>query len=136
MIDNPILSFELTNEQANKINAKNTGIIAYGKVPLMLTRNCPIKNSIGCYECGKKGKLTDRKGYEFEVLCSNYPCVELLNTVPIYMLDRLREIKTDFIHFYFSTETPTEVEHIIELYSKGAKPDFKYTRGLYQRGTM
>lgn len=136
MIENPILSFELTLEQANKISAENTGIIAYGKVPLMLTRNCPIKNSIGCYECGKNGRLTDRKGYEFEVLCSEYPCVEMLNSVPIYMLDRLNEIKTDFIHFYFSTETASQVEHIIKLYENKAKPDFKYTRGLYQRGTI
>lgn len=136
MIENPILSFELTLEQVNKISAENTGIIAYGKVPLMLTRNCPIKNSIGCYECGKNGRLTDRKGYEFEVLCSEYPCVEMLNSVPIYMLDRLNEIKTDFIHFYFSTETVSQVEHIIKLYENKAKPDFKYTRGLYQRGTI
>ena len=136
MIDNPILSFELTLEQANKINAENTGIIAYGKIPLMLTRNCPVKSSIGCYECNKNGRLTDRKGYEFEVLCSAYPCVEMLNAHPIYMLDRLSEIKTDFIHFYFSTETRAEVEKIIALYKSGSKLDFKYTRGLYQRGTM
>ncbi len=136
LINHPLLSFELTLEQANKINAENTGIIVYGKMPLMLTRNCPIKNSIGCYECAKQGKLTDRKGYEFEVLCSKYPCVEMLNTHPIYMLDRLREVKTDFVHFYFSTETADEVSHIIELYKKGGKPDFKYTRGLYQRGTL
>lgn len=136
MIDNPILSFELTLEQANKINAENTGIIVYGKMPLMLTRNCPVKNSIGCYECAKQGRLTDRKGFEFEVLCSKYPCVEMLNTHPLYMLDRLREVKTDFIHFCFTTENADEVSRIIDLYKKGAKPDFKYTRGLYQRGTF
>ena len=136
MIDNPILSFELTLEQANRINAENTGIIVYGKMPIMLTRNCPIKNSIGCYACAKQGKLTDRKGYEFEVLCSKYPCVEMLNTHPIYMLDRLSEIKTDFVHFYFSNEKADEVSHIIDMYKKGCKPDFKYTRGLYQRGTF
>ncbi len=136
LIDNPILSFELMLEQANKINAKNTGIIVYGKVPLMLTRNCPIKTSIGCYECNKKGKLTDRKGYEFPVICSDYPCVEMLNCVPIYMLDRMDEVKTDFAHFYFSTESVEEVENIILLNEKKAKPPFKYTRGLYQRGAI
>lgn len=135
-IDNPILSFELTMEQANKINAKNTGVIVYGHVPLMLTRNCPIKSSIGCYECNMQGRLTDRKGYEFPVICSDYPCVELLNPIPIYMSDRMNEIKTDFAHFYFSTETMEEVEKIIEMHNKGVKPDFKYTRGLYQRGTL
>lgn len=135
-IDNPILSFELTMEQANRINAKNTGVIVYGHIPLMLTRNCPIKSSIGCYACNMRGRLTDRKGYEFPVICSDYPCVELLNPIPIYMSDRMHEIKTDFVHFYFSTETREEVETIIEMHKKGIKPDFKYTRGLYQRGTL
>lgn len=136
IINHPILSFELTLEHANRINAPDTGIIVYGKVPLMLTRNCPVKNSIGCSECGRKGKLTDRKGYEFEVICSQYPCAELLNSVPVYMLDRMNEVKTDFAHFYFSTETKKEVEKILKLCESGAKPDFRYTRGLYQRGTL
>ena len=136
MIDNPILSFELTLEQANRIDAHNTGVIAYGKIPLMLTRNCPVKKSIGCGECKKNGSLTDRKGYKFDVICSNYPCAEILNPVPIYMLDRLDEIKTDFINFYFTTESANEVEQIIELYKSGAKPPFQFTRGLYQRGTL
>ncbi|MCH5320738.1 MAG: U32 family peptidase [Eubacterium sp.] len=135
-IDNPILSFELTLEQANKVNADNTGLIVYGRVPLMLTRNCPVKASIGCYECAKNGTLTDRKGYKFPVICSDYPCVEILNSVPIYMLDRMSEVKTDFAHFYFSTETVNDVKKIIRMYEKGEKPDFKYTRGLYQRGTL
>jgi putative protease len=136
LINNPILSFELTLEQTNNINADNTGVIVYGRLPLMLTRNCPVKSSIGCYECGKQGKLVDRKGYEFPIICSEYPCVELLNCVPIYMLDRMNEVKTDFAHFIFSTESCKDVENIIEMYNSGAKPNFKYTRGLYQRGTL
>lgn len=136
MIHNPILSFELTLEQANRINAANTGIIVYGYVPLMLTRNCPVQSSIGCCECNRKGRLTDRKGYEFPVICSDYPCVEILNSVPIYMLDRMNEVKTDFAHFYFSVESAKDVEKIINMYETGEKPDFKYTRGLYQRGTL
>lgn len=132
-IDNPILSFELTTAQLEKINTENTGAIIYGRVPLMLTRNCPVKNSIGCYECNKNGKLTDRKGIEFSVICSDYPCVEILNSVPIYMLDRMNEIKADFGHFYFSTESTKEIEHLIRLYENGAGYDKKYTRGLYYR---
>ena len=136
MISSPILSFELTLEQANSINAVDTGIIAYGRLPLMLTRNCPVKNDIGCFECNKNGRLSDRKGFGFPVICTDYPCVEILNSVPIYMLDWLDEIKTDFIHFYFSTESKAQIEKIIQFYEKGEKPDFKYTRGLYQRGAM
>ncbi len=136
MIENPLLSFELTLSQANAVAADGTGIIAYGRLPLMLMRNCPVKAQIGCDRCRKHGELTDRKGYRFPVVCDGYPCVELLNSVPVYMLDRLDEIKTDFAHFYFTTETRDEVANIIKKAETGAKPDFKYTRGLYQRGTV
>ena len=120
----------------HSINARDTGLIVYGKVPLMLTRSCPVKNDIGCARCAKNGSLTDRKGYEFPVICSKYPCVELLNSVPVYMLDIMSEVKTDFAHFYFSNESQREIEEIIRLYEAGEKPDFKYTRGLYKRGTF
>lgn len=136
--ENTILSFELTTKQANAINGNNTGLIVYGRLPLMLTRNCPIKSSVGCKAC--KGRITDRMGCDFPVMCDDYPCVEIFNSVPVYMLDRLNEIKTDFAHFCFSTETREQVEKIIDLYNKNkkekTKPDFKYTRGLYQRGAV
>ena len=134
MFNSPILSFELTLNQANRINAEDTGIIAYGKVPLMLTRNCPIKNRIGCDKCRKNGTLTDRKGYKFPVLCSSYPCVEILNPTPIVMSDKMDEIKTDFIHFYFTNETKEEIRSIISLYKFNKFCEKNYTRGLYYRG--
>lgn len=135
-INAPIVSFELTVDEANRINACDTGMIAYGRLPLMLTRNCPVKNNIGCEKCGRKGTLTDRKGIKFPVVCSPYPCVEILNSVPLYMGDRMREIKTDFIHFYFTDESTKEIEKIIALYQNGSRADFDYTRGLYYRGVF
>lgn len=132
LFNSPILSFEATLEQTNRIGAKDTGIIGYGYLPLMLTRNCPIKNHLGCSCC--TGKLTDRKGFEFKVKCSPYPCVEVLNPVPVYMGDRQKEIKTDFIHFYFTDESKNQVEQIINLFKTGGQFDGKYTRGLTYRG--
>ncbi len=132
IFNSPILSFEATLEQTNRIGANDTGIIGYGYLPLMLTRNCPIKNHLGCSRC--TGKLTDRKGFEFKVKCSPYPCVEVLNPVPVYMGDRQKEIKTDFIHFYFTDESKNQVEQIINLFKTGSQFDGKYTRGLTYRG--
>ena len=134
MINSPILSFELTLKQANSINAQDTGIIAYGKVPLMISRNCPVKNRKGCEKCGKRGYLTDRKGYKFPVICSSYPCVELLNPLPIWMGDKIDEIKTDFIHFYFTDENESEISQIVKMYKNKAESTAQYTRGLYFRG--
>lgn len=135
-IKNPILSFELTLKQANRIDAQNTGVIVYGRIPLMLTRNCPVQSGAGHCINKRNCRLTDRKGYEFPVICSDYPCVELLNSVPICLSDIMDEVKTDFAHFYFSTENKKEVEKIIRMYENGEKPDFKFTRGLYRRGTI
>ena len=134
MVDSPILSFEMTINQANSINAKDTGIIAYGKIPLMISRNCPVKNRIGCEKCRKNGVLTDRKGYKFPVICSPYPCVEILNPLPIVLSDKLSDIKTDFIHFYFTDETEEEIRQIISLYKFNKFCEKNYTRGLYYRG--
>lgn len=136
LINSPVLSFELTARQLSKICADEAGALVYGRLPLMLMRNCPVKNDIGCNKCGKNGRLTDRTGAEFPVICSNFPCSELLNSVPLYMLDRLDEIKTDFHQFYFSVESKKQVEHIISLYESREKPDFKFTRGLYKRGVL
>lgn len=135
-INSPILSFELALDKANAVNAAETGIIVYGRLPLMLTRNCPVKSNIGCVKCGKKGRLTDRKGVEFPVRCSPYPCVEVLNSVPLYMADRMKEVKSDFAHFYFTDESLQQVEKIIALYQNGSKAPFDYTRGLYYRGVL
>ena len=134
MFNSPIISFEATLEQISKISVPDKGVIAYGRLPLMITRNCPIKNHLGCNNC--TGILTDRKGFDFPVLCSKYPCVEILNSTVLYMGDRQNEINADFLHFYFTTESKSQVEKIISSFESGAPLDEKYTRGLYYRGVL
>lgn len=136
MIKSPILSFEMTLAAANAVEAEDTGVIVYGRLPLMLTRNCPVKCAAGSCRGKNECCLTDRKGCVFPVICSSYPCVEILNSVPLCLSDKMDRVKTDFAHFYFSTESRQEVENIIGLFKKGEKPDFKFTRGLYRRGTL
>ncbi len=133
LIDNPILSFELTLNQSNRISAENTGVIVYGRLPLMLTRNCPVKESVGHCKNKRNCMLTDRKGLEFPVICSDFPCVEILNSVPLCLSDKMSDVKTDFAHFMFTTESQKEVEHIINIFENQSSPDFKFTRGLSYR---
>lgn len=135
--DEVILSPEMTCAQINKIKSDiNCGIICYGKLPLMLTRNCPIKNSFTCAECKKRGQLTDRKNINFAVDCSTGTS-EILNSVPIYILDELNKFANlDFFVFKFTTETKKECEEIIENYFSRRKADIKFTRGLYFRGVI
>lgn len=133
------LSPELTLKDLAKISGRvPRGIIAYGRLPLMLTRNCPIKNGKTCAECKSNSYLTDRMGKKFPVVC-NMGYSEILNCQPIYMADRMSEIENmDFITFYFTKEKPELCENILEAYRKGKKlsDSSSYTRGLYYRGAI
>lgn len=129
------VSAELTLSKMKKLGGEiPRGMIAYGSIPLMLTRNCPIRNGKTCDKCGGNSYLTDRLGVKFPVVCSN-GCSEVLNSRPIYLAERLGEIENmDFITLYFTKETKSQVQEIIKAYQNGDKPSMEYTRGLYYRG--
>lgn len=130
------ISFEMTLEQISKLGGNiKRGIVAYGRLPLMLTRNCPIANSeSGCLSCKTPKSITDRKGVKFPVMC-NFGCSEILNSVPLYLADRLHETKNiDFIVLRFSVENSVETEEKLHCFLKKQKSDEKFTRGLYYRG--
>lgn len=132
-----VLSPEMTLLQASRVgDAAKTGLIVYGRLPLMITRNCPIKNGKTCADCGGKSVLTDRLGVTFPIVCEN-GYSQVLNSRPIYMADRLSE--TDFVDFnllWFTNESPEECKSVLGKYMSNAPaPDTKdFTRGLYYRG--
>ncbi len=129
------LSPELTLKKLSKVGGKvKRGIIGYGRLPLMLTRNCPVKNGTDCTECKSNKFLTDRKNMKFPVVC-HFGASETLKSQPIYLGDRLGEIENlDFITFYFTKEKKEVCEAILDAYRKGKAVKGEYTRGLYYRG--
>lgn len=128
------LSPELKASQLSRIACPGRlGAIIYGRLPLMVTRNCPISAQIGCKNC--TGSLIDRTGAKFPVLChreSGY--YELLNSRPIYLADKLDDFNLDFGDLYFTVETPGEAARVLREYRARVKPDGEFTRGLYYRG--
>ncbi len=112
------------------------GIIVYGRIPLMVTRNCPVKNKLNCRECNRESELVDRMGIRFPVRCK-YGCSYILNSRPVCMYDRRNEIRnTDFDLLYFTTESKEECVEIIREYKEGKHPSYEYTRGLYNRTVL
>lgn len=129
------LSFELTLQQIAALGDDlPRGIISYGRLPLMLCRNCPAKNDGGgCKHCRTAPTIRDRKGIEFPMQCFG-SCTEILNSVPLTLADRRREINgADFEVIRFSTEDVSKRGAVLRNYLDG-KADGKYTRGLYYRG--
>lgn len=134
------LSFELTLEQCAALGGDiPRGIIAYGRLPVMLCRNCPAANSpAGCKNCTQPPLLRDRKGADFPVQCTRtkgYRYTEILNSVPLILHDRKREIRgQDFVVFRFTVENSVETGNILQSFVTGENPLPHYTRGLYYRG--
>ena len=135
--DEITLSCEMLLSDISRLSSPvPTGIIAYGKLPLMLYRCCPVKNGKSCKECGGNGTVTDRKGVVFPIQCGK-TYSEMLNSVPVWLADRKAELAPlDFLTLYFTDETAAQAEEIINAYINGGAPCEKYTRGLYYRGVI
>lgn len=136
------VSFEMTLPQIRDLSkAVNMEMIAYGRLPLMITEQCLIKNRTG--ECGCQGgpavKLTDKTGADFPVMKEADTCRSvLLNGKKLYWLDRqndLSKLGLWAIRLNFTTENAREVDRILEEYLTPTTFDpGACTRGLYLRG--
>jgi len=104
-----IVSPELTGPQIRDLRGKKS-VIVYGRVPLMLLEK-PLEVKT----------LRDRRGAIFPVLREGGRSI-VINSVPVYMADRKKEMKEKEIlsqHFLFTTETKKQVEEVILCYQKG-----------------
>lgn len=131
-----VVSQELKISQINELaDCMPKGITAYGRLPLMLVKNCPVKNETGCKNC--TGYLTDRTGRKSPVMCSE-EYSEIFNSSPIYMADRMNEISgVDFIVLSFTDENAEETAKIVENYiCKNKSCPENITRGLLYRGII
>ena len=131
-------SFELQVAQIRDLNkAVDLEMIAYGRLPLMVTENCIIYNHCGRHTCGNVNLLTDRKGERFPVVKAPGCRSEILNSRKLFLADK-PEWKTaglSFARLLFTTENAWECVQALERYQ--GKTDWtpnQYTRGLYYRG--
>ncbi len=126
------VSFELSMEKIKALGGTiPRGIVAYGYLPLMRFRNCPIRAHVGCGECGGTGFLTDRKGVEFPVECGGKRYSTLLNSLPLHIAER--EDPGDFRLLWFTRETWDTCSEIVRDFRNNWKMEGKRTGGLYYR---
>ncbi len=127
------LSPELTKDQINRLSYNGKSILlAYGRLPLMITKNCPVSFE-GCKGCKGDRFITDRKGISFPVKCrSGYS--EIFGDRPLWLADRTDEFNVDSLLLYFTLEEKDEINKVTDAYRNGQKPQSKFTRGMYYRG--
>ncbi len=118
-----ILSPELTLPRLRDISGKSF-VTVYGRLPLMVTEKCVGKEIGGCEKCERgQLRLTDRMGVKFPVLRVPEHRSLIVNSLPTYILDRSRDLSEGFItrrHYFFTTETPREVDSILAAAAAGA----------------
>jgi len=129
-----LLSFELSLARARAVGGTlPRGLLIYGKLPLMVTRNCPIRLS-GCKDCKGFGTLTDRKKEVFEVRCTGRRYSEIFNSKPVYLADKMNEVSgIDYGLLSFTTEGAKQVDRILLRYTQTHEAMENITRGLYYR---
>lgn len=130
-----LVSSELSEMQIKKLNSdKPKGILAYGKMPLMLFRNCPIKSNNGCKNCNHT--IKDRKNIDFEIYCED-GVTRMINNRPVFMGDKQSFLNSlDFYLLSFTDETADEVNEILAIFQNGTEYNKPYTRGLYFKGVL
>lgn len=116
-----ILSPELTLPQMRDLSG-NKEVIIYGRLPMMTLEKCAIRDIADCNACAKGTVLLrDRKGMEFPILREWEHRNVIYNSLPTCMSERLGELdhaKLSARHFLFSTETPGEVDAVINAHQK------------------
>lgn len=117
-----------------------TEVIAYGRIPVMITENCVLKN-IGRCPCDSTGEIYDRTGAGFPIVRDGDICRSvILNSVPLYMGDKLNELSAvgaDYIRLMFTVEDEEQCRKICEAYIHGGQcPVGNYTRLHFLRGAL
>lgn len=132
-----LLSCEVSLAQAAHIGGElPRGLMIYGRIPLMMTRNCPVATKLTCAECGGRSYLLDRMGVRFPVRCKN-GCSFVLNSRPLWLADKLNDIRNvDYGLLWFTDESKEECTRVISDYRRGGAPQGEFTRGLYYKGVL
>jgi putative protease len=143
------VSFELRFSQIRDLKkVLPAEAIVYGRLPLMITENCLVKNQTGCGldrrgpevpadgPCRGVHFLSDRTGAQFPLLPAFGHRTEIQNSRPLYLGDRTdwRELGLSFARLRFTTEAPAECAGLFRAYRAGAPAEGLFTRGLYERG--
>lgn len=144
------ISPELNLREIRGAISKSRGceIIGYGRLPLMIMKNCIIRAALGRCMKNQTAILKDRRGERFMVRCESDMCVNtILNSKPLYMADKAKDLIStgaDFIRLVFTDESEKECRRVIEAYKNalsgrefenaGCFVENGFTRGHFYRG--
>ncbi|MBR5382074.1 MAG: U32 family peptidase, partial [Oscillospiraceae bacterium] len=118
----------------------DTELVAYGRLPLMVTESCIVRDCMGVCTCDNYSGLTDGTGASYPVVrefgCRN----TLLASRKLFMADRRSDLDALglwAIRLSFTTESARECASVLSAYL--GESDYKpsgATHGVYYRGVV
>ncbi len=132
-------SFELRLAQVRDMaKCVPTELIAYGRLPLMISEQCVISHSLGSCSCQTPALLSDRMGSTFPVVREPEHRNVIYNSRKLFMADKNDElcgIGLWGMRLMFTTEGARECVQVAKRYKgEGDYQPNDLTRGLYYRG--
>ena len=132
-------SFELRLAQIKDMaKPLDTELIIYGRLPLMVSDQCIIKESAGRCSCQTPAQMADRMGSVFPVV-KEYGCRNVVyNAHKLYLADKKEDLYSAGLwglRMMFTTESARECVEVTKGHMglSDYKPNV-LTRGLYYRG--
>ena len=132
-------SFELRIAQIKDMaKPLDTELIIYGRLPLMVSDQCIIKESAGRCACQTPAQMSDRMGSVFPVV-KEYGCRNVVyNAHKLYLADKKEDLYSAGLwglRMMFTTESARECVEVAKGHMglSDYKPNV-LTRGLYYRG--
>ncbi len=135
------LSPELNSNQLRSIiKSIPTQMMVYGRLPLMITENCVIKNGDKC-PCNGNNYITDRIGMRFPVIKDGSSCRNvILNCKKIFLgfdMDKVKSTNVKYLRLYFTDESFEECTRVCDSFfnNTGYRPE-DFTNGHFIKGVM
>ncbi len=138
------IPYELSLKELKHRNNHNSQIIIYSRIPMMVTANCTLKNTVGCKKNNDVYTLIDRKNESLTVACNCDYCYNTIyNSKKYVAFDLLNEITSlgvRDLRFDFTVESGKEAAAVLEEFSRVYFENKKfilkddYTKGHLKRG--
>lgn len=136
---------ELNEGELKELGISVAELVAYGRLPAMVTAQCILKTTDGCSRVPGITRISDRYQKEFPVRnCCRFCYNIIYYTSPLFTADlkeSLRGLSPAGLRMQFSLEDAEETARIIRLcgdiYHRDMPADLKdtdFTRGHFKRG--
>lgn len=130
--------YELNRRELAARGTQDTELVIYGRIPVMVTAQCPLREREGCGRGRREYRFTrlrDRRKACFLAENRCRFCYNVIyNSVPLWLLDQ-EKLFPERVRFQFTAEAPGEPAHILERFLRGERSSpGPYTRGHLTRG--